>query len=112
MLHSLGYPEAAKSFAAIGETDASCAMAEWGVAMSMWYPLWYPPSEASLKTGSAALEKARSIGAKTDRERDYIEAIAAFYKDWGTTDHRTRAVASEKAMEQVYLRYPDDREAG
>src|SRR4051812_44954271 len=45
MLHSFWYPEAAKSFAAIGETDPSCAMAQWGVAMSVWYPLWYPPSE-------------------------------------------------------------------
>ena len=112
MLHSFWYPEAAKSFAAIGETDPSCAMAQWGVAMSVWYPLWYPPSEAMLKIGSAAVEKARSIGAKTDRERDYIEAIAAFYKDWGTVDHRTRAIAYEKAMAQVYQRYPDDREAG
>ena len=112
MLHSFWYPEAAKSFAAIGETDPNCAIAQWGVAMSMWYPLWYPPSEASLKTGAAAVEKARSIGAKTDRERDYIEAIGAFYKDSGSVDHRTRSVAYEKAMEQVYLRYPDDREAG
>ena len=112
ILHSFWYPEAAKAFAAIGETHPGCAMAQWGVAMSVWYPLWYPPSEASLKTGSAAVEKARSIGAKTDRERDYIEAIGAFYKDWGTSDHRTRSVAYEKAMERVYLRYPDDREAG
>jgi hypothetical protein len=112
MLHSFWYPEAAKSFAAIGETDPACVMAQWGVAMSVWYPLWYPPSEASLKTGAAAVEKARSIGAKTERERDYVEAIGAFYKDWDKTDHRTRSVAYEKAMEQVYLRYPDDKEAG
>jgi hypothetical protein len=112
MLHSFWYPEAAKAFAAVGETDAACAMAQWGVAMSVWYPLWYPPNEASLKTGSAAVEKARSIGAKTARERDYIEAIGAFYKDWDKSDHRTRAVAYEKAMEQVYLRYSDDKEAG
>jgi hypothetical protein len=112
MLHSFWYPEAAKTFAAIGEIDPACAMAQWGVAMSVWYPLWYPPSEASLKTGAAAVEKARSIGAKTERERDYIEAIGAFYKDWDKSDHRTRAVAYEKAMEQIYLHYPDDKEAG
>ena len=112
MLHSFWYPEAAKAFAVVGDTDPSCAMAQWGVAMSVWYPLWYPPSEAMLKTGSAAVEKARSIGAKTDRERDYTEAIGAFYKDWSTTDHHTRALAYEKAMAQVYQRYPDDREAG
>jgi hypothetical protein len=112
MLHSFWYPEAAKAFAAIGDTDPSCAMAQWGVAMSVWYPLWYPPSEAMLTTGAAAVDKARSIGAKTDRERDYIEAIATFYKDWRTVDHRARAIAYEKAMAQVYQRYPDDREAG
>jgi hypothetical protein len=112
MLHSFWYPEAAKAFAAIGDTDPSCAMAQWGVAMSVWYPLWYPPGEAMLKIGAAAVEKARGIGATTDRERDYIEAIAVFYKDWGTVDHRTRALAYEKAMADVYRRYPDDREAG
>jgi hypothetical protein len=112
MLHSFWYPEAAKAFAAIGDTDPSCAMAQWGVAMSVWYPLWYPPGEAMLKIGAAAVEKARGIGATTDRERDYIEAIAVFYKDWGTVDHRTRALAYEKAMAEVYRRYPDDREAG
>jgi hypothetical protein len=112
MLHSFWYPEAAKAFAAVGDTDPSCAMAQWGVAMSVWYPLWYPPGEAMLKIGAAAVEKARGIGATTDRERDYIEAIAVFYKDWGTVDHRTRALAYEKAMAEVYRRYPDDREAG
>jgi hypothetical protein len=87
-------------------------MAYWGAAMSNWYPLWYPPSEAALKAGSDAVAKAQSIGAKTDRERDYIEAIASFYRDSDKLDNRTRSVAYEKAMEQVYLRYPDDREAG
>ena len=80
--------------------------------MSNWYPLWYPPSEAALKAGADAVAKAQSIGAKTDRERDYIEAIASFYRDGDKLDNRTRSVAYEKAMEQVYLRYPDDREAG
>ena len=58
-------------------------MAWWGVAMSVWYPLWYPPSEASLRTGASAVEKARALGAATDRERDYIAAIGAFYQDMG-----------------------------
>src|SRR5712691_3465685 len=49
---------------------------------------------------------------KTDREKDYVAAIAAFYRDNEKLDHRARAVAYEKAMEQVHLRYPEDREAG
>ena len=48
---------------------------------------------------------------KTEREKDYIAAIAAFYRDNDKLDHRTRALAYEKAMEQVYLKYPEDREA-
>jgi tetratricopeptide (TPR) repeat protein len=112
ILHSFWYEEAAKAFTAVAGTDPDCAMAHWGVAMSNWYPLWYPPSEAALKAGSEAVAKAQSIGAKTGRERDYIEAIAIFYRDSDKLDNRTRSVAYEKAMEQVYLRYPDDREAG
>src|SRR5260370_34875270 len=80
--------------------------------MSHWCPLWYPPNAASLKAGSAAVEKAVGAKQKTDREGDYIAAIAAFYKDNDKVDHRTRAVAYEKAMEQVHLRHPDDREGG
>ena len=112
LLHSFWYEEAVKAFIGVAETDPGCAMAYWGVAMSNWYPLWYPPSEAALKAGADAVAKAKSIGAKTDRERDYIEAIAAFYRDSDKLDNRTRSVAYEKAMEQVYARYPDDREAG
>jgi tetratricopeptide (TPR) repeat protein len=112
LLHSFWYEEAVKAFTGVVETDPSCAMAYWGVAMSNWYPLWYPPSEAALKAGAEAVAKAKSIGARTDRERDYVEAIAVFYRDSDKLDNRTRSVAYEKAMEQVYLRYPDDREAG
>ena len=112
LLHSFWYEEAVKAFTGVAETDPSCAMAYWGVAMSNWYPLWSPPSAAALKAGSDAVAKAQSIGAKTDRERDYIDAIATFYRDSDKLDNRTRSVAYEKAMQQVYSRYPDDREAG
>ena len=111
ILHSFWYEEAIKAFGAVTETDPDCAMGGWGVAMSYWTPLWSPPTEATLKAGSAAVRKAQAIGAKTDRERDYIEAIATFYRDYDKLDHRTRSVAYEQAMEQLSVRYPDDREA-
>jgi tetratricopeptide (TPR) repeat protein len=111
-LHSFWYPEALKEFTAVANTEPGCAMAFWGVAMSHWYPLWYPPSPAALKAGSEAVEKAMATPTKTEREKDYIAAIAAFYRDNDKLDHRTRALAYEKAMEQVYLKYPEDREAG
>ena len=110
-LHSFWYPEALKDFAAVTEADPGCAIGYWGIAMSHWYPLWYPPSPAALKAGSEAVEKAMAAPTKTEREKDYIAAIAAFYRDNDKLDHRTRAVAYEKAMEQVYLKYPEDREA-
>ena len=112
VLHSFWYEEAVKAFTAVTEVEPDCAMGYWGIAMSHWYPLWYPPNAASLKAGSAAVEKAMAAKQKTDREGDYIAAIAAFYRDNDKVDHRTRAVAYEKAMEQVHLRYPDDREGG
>ena len=111
VLHSFWYEEAVKEFTGVGETDPGCAMAEWGVAMSLWYPLWYPPSEKALKAGADAVAKARALGAKTERERDYIDAIAVFYADADKHDHRARSLAYEKAMEQLHLRYPEDSEA-
>jgi tetratricopeptide (TPR) repeat protein len=112
VLHSFWYDEAVKSFTAVTENEPGCAMGYWGVAMSYWYPLWYPPNATALRAGSEAVEKAVAAGPKTERERDYIAAIATFYRDNDKIDHRTRAVAYEKAMEQVHQRYPDDREAG
>jgi tetratricopeptide (TPR) repeat protein len=110
-LHSFWYPEALKQFTAVTEAEPGCAIGYWGIAMSHWYPLWYPPPPAELKAGSIAVEKAMAAPAKTNREKDYIAAIAAFYRDNDKLDHRTRAVAYEKAMEQVHLTYSEDREA-
>jgi tetratricopeptide (TPR) repeat protein len=111
LLHSFWYEEAVKAFTEVTQTDAHCAMGYWGIAMSLWYPLWYPPSPAALQQGAAAVARAQALQAPTERERAYITAIAAFYTDADKLDHRTRAVAYEKAMEQVHRRYPEDREA-
>ncbi|MGH7824587.1 MAG: hypothetical protein ACREQ7_05370, partial [Candidatus Binatia bacterium] len=110
-LHSFWYEEALRAFTVVTETDPNCAMGYWGIAMSLYYPLWVPPSQSTLQKGMNALEKAKAIGAKTDREGAYIAAIEVFYKDPNKLDHRTRAVAYEKAMERLYLQYPKDREA-
>jgi hypothetical protein len=110
MLHSFWYEEAVKTFTAVTTTDPACAMGYWGIAMSVYYPLWQPPSQAMLQKGSAAIQQAGRHPA-TQREQDYVAAIGAFYRDFDKLDHRTRALAYERAMERVYLRYPDDREA-
>jgi hypothetical protein len=110
LLHSFWYEEALKTFTSVTTTDPACAMGYWGVAMSVYYPLWQPPSEAMLTKGRTALDKAATLSA-TPREKDYIAALATFYRDSDKLDHRTRAVAYEKAMEQLAARYPEDREA-
>ncbi|MEP7270991.1 MAG: hypothetical protein ABI882_05780 [Acidobacteriota bacterium] len=112
MLHSFWYEEAGKAFSEIAATDRACPMAYWGIAMSAYTPLWAPPRDADLRKGWEALEKARAIPAKTERERDYLAAIETFYKDFDKLDHRTRSLAYEKAMERVYLKHTQDREAG
>jgi hypothetical protein len=112
LLHSFWFPEAFKAFAAVAQADPTCAMAHWGTAMtSLGNPLAGPPGPAQLKDGGAAVGRAKAVGGRTPRERDYIAAIERFYKDADTVDHRTRAVAYERAMGDLAQRYPDDREA-
>jgi hypothetical protein len=110
LLHSFWYEEAVKAFTAITTNDPSCAMGYWGIAMSLYHPLWAPPDPATLQKGAAALGKTRGLTA-TPREKDYIAAIETYYRDSDKLDHRARALAYEKAMAQLHDRYPDDREA-
>ena len=111
MLHSFWYEKANETFAAVAEKDSACGMAYWGIAMTYYHQIWSAPGPADLKAGMASIQKAKSAGAKTQRERDYIAAIEAFYRDSDELDHRTRALAYEKVMEQLQARYPDDHEA-
>jgi tetratricopeptide (TPR) repeat protein len=109
LLHSFWYEEAEKEFVQIAKDDPACAMAHWGVAMSLWHQLWDNPNAATVKRGMAELKKAQSLHAATDRERDYVAALHAFYRKKGSRDERAKAYS--QAMEGVYQRYPGDREA-
>jgi tetratricopeptide (TPR) repeat protein len=109
--HSFWYGQAQKEFTAISEAKPDCAMAYWGIAMTHWTQIWAPPTPDALRKGSAAIGQALAAGAKTQRERDYIDALAAFYTDYDKLDHRTRATAYMRKMEQIAQRYSDDREA-
>jgi hypothetical protein len=112
LLHSFWFSEAIKGFQAVAQADPSCGIAHWGAAVTwLGNPLGGPPVARGLQEGSAAVARAKAAGAKTQREQDYIAAIEAFYKDHDKVDHRTRAVAYEKAMEALAQRYPQDREA-
>jgi hypothetical protein len=112
MLHSFWYPQGFDAFTEITKSDPGCAMAYWGMAMSRrGNPLVGAPSPQVLKDGMEAAGKAKLAKVKTQREQDYIAAIETYYKDPEKLDFRTRVLAYEKAMEQVYLRYPQDSEA-
>lgn len=111
LLHSFEYDESEKVFAKIIDETPGCAMAYWGVAMCNFHALWTPPTEGELIKGTEAVSIAKSIASKSERESAYIDAIGLFYKDWNTTDHQTRCVRFEKAMEKIHTSYPDDMEA-
>ena len=112
MLHSFYFPETIKAFTAIPEADPSCAIAYWGLAVSIRpNPLVGPWDAATLKRGLDAVEKGEAIGAKTERERDWILAIKEVYKDFDKVDQDTRTRNYEKAMEALSNKYPKDVEA-
>src|SRR5436309_367606 len=112
MLHSYWFVESRKVFDAIVHEDSSCAMAYWGLAVTaLGNSLAAPPAPKDAAAAWAALEKARAVGAKTQRERDWIEAIAAYYRDHDSAPLSTRLAAYTRAMEQMTQRYPDDFEA-
>ncbi len=111
LLHSFGYEEAGDQFEKVAKNDPKCAMAHWGIAMSLYHQIWERPNDATVKRGHEELAKAQKIGAKTDRERGYISALSAFYAN-PSEDHLKRAVAYSDAMGKLYQKYPYDLEAG
>jgi hypothetical protein len=112
LLHSFWYEEAEKEFVQIAKDDPHCAMAHWGVAMSIWHQLWNQPDAKVIARGLDEVNTARRLAEKaTPREKAYIAAIVAFYSDAEKLDHAARAKAYSDAMKKVYESYPDDHEA-
>src|SRR5437762_2338731 len=109
--HSFWYRASQQRLEDALKADAECGIAYWGTALSLLWNPHVPPTAKNLAEGAAALAKAKSIGAKTQRERDYVDALSAMYADYDKVDHRTRMQAYAKAMEQLAQRYPDDDEA-
>jgi tetratricopeptide (TPR) repeat protein len=123
LLHSFFYEEARRVFASVAERDPKCAMAQWGIAMTWWHPIWTPPTADEMKAGKAAIEKAMAMDAGTDRERGFITALNVYYNTpdsssadavgqscHGPVGPRDRVIAYEKAMHQLRDKYPDDFE--
>ncbi len=110
LLHSFEYPETARIFEQIIDQEPDCAMAYWAAAMSIWHPLWAPPSVADLKRGASLLAVTEDLAA-TPRERAYIDALRTFFSSTDPSTHRQRAKAHEQAMSKVYALNLDDPEA-
>jgi hypothetical protein len=112
MVHSFFYPDTLKAFQGVVDTDASCAIGYWGIAISQRpNPLVGPFDEATLKRGLETAQKGLAIPPKTEREHDWLAAIEVFYKDYAKIDQDTRALAYEQAMERLVQKYPADSEA-
>jgi len=112
LFHSFWFDPAKKSFSRVLELDSGCGMAYWGIAiMTMGNPFAWPPNPNVMKAAATASANAQRVGAGSERERDYIAALAVYYKDWETTEYRPRVLAFEMAMEGVAARYPKDMEA-
>lgn len=112
MLHSFWYEELDREFGKVLELDPACAMAYWGIAMGHWHALWEEELNSSvLSAGLAAVEKGRSLGAKTPREQAYLNAIGAFYREYQSVPQAVRVRRYTEAMEKMHLQYPSDTEA-
>jgi tetratricopeptide (TPR) repeat protein len=123
LLHSFFYEEARRVFTSVAERDPKCPMAEWGIAMTWWHPIWTPPNPDEMRAGKAAIQKAMAMNAGSDRERGFITALNTYYNTadilsaapvgqscHGPVGPRDRVVAYEKAMRQLRDKYPDDFE--
>lgn len=111
-LHSFQYSQAMKSFEDVSKRDPKCAMAYWGLAMSLYHELWDFPDAAALKRGHDYAQTAEQIGGATPREREYIAAIADFYRSDPKLGQVARTEAYSKAMAKLHAENPSDVNAG
>src|SRR5213592_3502670 len=108
MLHSFYYSATQRAFEEVAAADNCCAIAAWGYAsILMSNPLQgIGASAKGAEQAQAVIDKGRQMGAKTERERDYLEAVAAYYQDFATRTERERQVARAKVYEALAAKYP------
>ena len=112
LLHSFEFQTAIAGFEHVLKGDPGCGIAAWGIAMSVWgNPFAGLRAPRVIQDGQAAVDRAQTIGAKTAREREFIDAVALLYRNANVNDQRTRTMAYEQEMERIATKYPDDPEA-
>ena len=112
LLHHMTYPQAREAFQQVATTDPHCAMAHWGIAMTLFQPLWPTrPSLEARQEGWDAVQKAKALQPPTERERLFVAAAEAFFLEPSSSDYWLRIRRWEQAMAKVYAAFPDDPEA-
>ena len=109
--HSFWYTASREIYEEVLKADPTCAIAYWGIALSYLNNPHGPIPAPNLPLGLAAIEKAKSVGAGTQRERDYIDALSVMYLDYEKVPHQARVLSYLKAMKALAGRYPGDDEA-
>jgi tetratricopeptide (TPR) repeat protein len=111
LLHHMTYPRAREAFQEVARVDARCAMAYWGVAMTLFQPLWPTrPGLPERRQGWEAAENAARLGAATERERLLISAVAAFFSEPESSNYWERIRRWEQAMTRAWIAFPKDPE--
>jgi tetratricopeptide (TPR) repeat protein len=112
LIHSFAYTAAENAFQVVGELDPRCAMAHWGMAMTYYHQLWDPPIvPATISIAQKEVQRAQQIGAGSERERQFINALALIYQDAATVPYHTRAANYEQAMRDLASENREDVEA-
>ncbi len=112
LLHSFWWREGAKTFREVLERDPNCAIATWGIAtILIGNPFAAGPTPAQAQQAKEAVERGRAIGAKTERERLFIEAVAQYYERFAERTHAARIKSLSDAFENLARRFPEDDEA-
>ena len=109
--HSFWYKASREIFEETLKADPTCGIAYWGMALGLLDNPHIPVPAPNLPLGLAAIQAAKATGAKSQRERDYIDALAVMYIDYDKTPHGARVQSYLKAMEALAAKYPDDDEA-
>ena len=112
LLHSFAYADARSAFQAVAAQDERCAMAHWGIAMTYFHQLWDPPIlPETVPTAQKHIERAQQLGTNSERERDFIKALAALYQNADSVPYSTRALNYERAMSALVSQNTADVEA-
>jgi tetratricopeptide (TPR) repeat protein len=109
LMHHMMYEQARSAFHSIAEASPGCAMAYWGIATTMFQPLWTErPSTAELERGRQLIQKARELDPPSERERMLVEATAEFFREPETAVYRDRIKRWAEGMTAAHQAVPDD----